>query len=131
MRSMGGAGDFALNMAASAKAGIKQILGAQSVQCRTVIVHMLGLKPDGLLPGQPQPFQILENGIRKVRTTAQGIDIFDAQGKDPAMQMGKQSGMNMAQMQISGWAGGESSAQDLSVGATRHDVTIITECLPR
>ena len=78
MRSMGGAGDFALNMAASAKAGIKQILGAQSVQCRTVIVHMLGLQADGLLPGQPKPCQILENRIRKVRAAAQGVNIFDA-----------------------------------------------------
>ena len=69
------------NFAPGAKARIDHASRAQTIQRRSIFRQTFRLPPDGHIPVQTQPAQILINRGFKLRAVARGVKIINAQKK--------------------------------------------------
>ena len=113
VRRLGAGGDLGSDPGAGAETGIDELLALQPVQGVGIEVEPLGLVDDLPVPFEPEPEQILEDGVDMLGAGTAGIDILDAQQEAAVALaceiMSQQRRISVAQMQPSGGTWREAS----------------------
>ena len=107
MLGFAGARDLGGDFRAGAEAGIDQAVRLQVHQRLGIGAHAGGLAQGRLVPGKPQPFQVIENRLDELVAAAALVDVLDPQQEIVTALMGGDGGIGMAQMQKAGWTGCE------------------------
>ena len=107
MLGLAGAGDLGGDLRAGAEAGIDQAARLQVHQRLGIGAHAGGLAQRRLVPGQAQPFEVVENRLDEFVAAAALVDVLDPQQEIVAALIGGDGGIGMAQMQKAGWTGCE------------------------
>ena len=87
------------DVAAAAEAWEDEAPKAEPLEGGVVIRKVLGLPPDGLLPAQPQPREVREDGLLVVRAAARLVDILDPEEK-PALHPPGQLGVQQRRIGV-------------------------------
>ena len=99
------------DLGAGAETGIDQPVSLQPVERLLVKLGPLGLDDRLAIDRQPEPIEILENAVDKLRPAAAGVEIFDPQQEfaaaRPGMGMTEHRRKGMAEVQPSRGRGGE------------------------
>ena len=103
VRSLGGAGDLIGDLLACAKAGIDQTIRLKLLKRGLVGGDAIGLTHHRLLPGNPEPRQILENGGDEFLAATRRIDILDSNDQALAQFVRSDRREGVAEMQEAGW----------------------------
>src|ERR1700736_5780874 len=92
------------DLAAAFKARVEETQAVQARERRAIVVEMRALAADRLFPGQPQPFEILIDGLLELRPAERAINVLYAQQELPARGSRHvkidQRGERMAEMEI-------------------------------
>src|SRR6187431_2274814 len=76
--------DVARDVGAALEAWIDEPLRLKSCQRIAIGVEILGLAPYRLLPGNPEPVEVLVDRLLELRAAARGVDILHAQQEPSA-----------------------------------------------
>ena len=96
------------DFAPGCKTWVEHTQGGELVSSAPVDIEVLGLAKHGLLPFQPEPSQVVEDGAFKIRACARLVDILDANEKaatgaaGPVMANDRRQ--RVTQMQLTIWA---------------------------
>jgi hypothetical protein len=111
VRRPAGVLDLDPDLLARAEAGVDHLQALQLLERAAVDVEMIGLAPDGAVPLDADPAQVLEDALLELRPAALPVDVLDPEqepaARHPRRLVGEQRGIGVAQVQVAGRAGRE------------------------
>jgi hypothetical protein len=102
---------LALDVGAGAETGIQQVASGQRIQRRAIRRQVLRLHTNVAIPVEAQPCQVLQDGGSEFGAAAARVDVLQPQ-QEAATRLaraapGEQRTERVAEMQVTGRAGGE------------------------